>query len=90
MKRSKGKLSKRTRLLGRAGKRPGISKLMSSFSIGDTVSIEAQSKERGMPHPRYRGRTGIVVGMQGKACIVRIRDGRKEKDLIIPPIHLRK
>jgi large subunit ribosomal protein L21e len=89
MRRSKGKLSKRSRLLGR-GKKLGISKLMSSFSVGDEVSIDSQSRESGMPHPRYRGRRGKVVGMQGKACIVRIRDGNMEKDLIIPPIHLRK
>jgi large subunit ribosomal protein L21e len=43
-----------------------------------------------MPHPRYRGRTGIITAMRGKSYIVKIKDGNATKNLIVPPVHLRK
>jgi large subunit ribosomal protein L21e len=43
-----------------------------------------------MPHPRYRGRTGIIVATRGKSYVVRINDMNAVKDLIIPPVHLQR
>ena len=60
------------------------------YKVGDRVSIDSQSKYSGMPHPRYRGRTGIITATRGKAYVVAIMDGNMPKDLIIPPVHLRK
>jgi large subunit ribosomal protein L21e len=42
-----------------------------------------------MPHPRYRGRTGRIAATRGKAYVVLVKDGRMEKELVIPPVHLR-
>ena len=39
---------------------------------------------------RYQGRSGKVVGERGKFKIVQIKDGRKEKNFIVHPIHLKK
>ena len=90
MRRSLGKMSKRSRALGHAGRTLTVAGLVSSFSVGENVSIDPQSKYGGMPHPRYRGRTGPIVEMRGKAYVVRIRDGRALKELIVPPVHLRR
>lgn len=90
MKRSLGKMSKRSRLLGQAARKLTVPALISGYSIGDRVSIDPQSKYEGMPHPRYRGRTGIITAMRGKSYIVEIKDGNATKNLIIPPVHLRK
>ncbi len=89
MRRSLGKMSKRSRALGQAAKKLTVMGLISSFEVGNTVAIDSQSKYSGMPHPRYRGRTGTITQKRGKAYVVRIRDGRAIKDLIIPPVHLR-
>ncbi len=89
MRRSLGKMSKRSRALGAAARKLTIPGLISSFSVGDCVAIDSQSKYSGMPHPRYRGRTGIIVDTRGKAYVVKINDGRMEKELVIPPVHLR-
>ena len=89
MRRSLGKMSKKSRALGAAARRLTIPGLVSSFGVGDCVSIDPQSKYSGMPHPRYRGRTGTIVDTRGKAYVVRIRDGRMEKELTLPPVHLR-
>ena len=90
MRRSLGKMSKRSRSLGAAARKLTIPGLLSSFSVGDCVAIDNQSKYSGMPHPRYRGRTGIIIDTRGKAYVVKIKDGRMVKELTIPPVHLRK
>jgi len=90
MRRSLGKMSKRSRALGAAARKLTIPGLISSFKVGDRVAIDSQSKYSGMPHPRYRGRTGIITDTRGKAYVVKIQDGNMEKGLVIPPVHLRK
>ncbi|MEM3030777.1 MAG: 50S ribosomal protein L21e [Candidatus Micrarchaeia archaeon] len=90
MKRSLGKLSKRSRLLRRraSARRLGTSALLRRFAQGERVAIQARGGHAGMPHPRYRGRTGRVVGMQGSAYIVEIQDGGAAKRLVVPGVHL--
>jgi len=88
MRRSLGKMSKRSRLLGMSKRKLTIPGLISGYSIGDCVAIDSQSKYSGMPHPRYRGRTGIIVAQRGKSYVVEISDMNATKQLIIPPVHL--
>jgi large subunit ribosomal protein L21e len=90
MKRSLGKMSKKTRSLGAAARKLTVPGLISSFRVGERVSIDPQSRYSGMPHPRYRGRTGTITSARGKAYVVQVRDGSMEKDLIVPPVHLRR
>lgn len=89
MRRSLGKMSKRSRSLGQAARKLTIPGLISGFKVGQTVSIDSQSKYSGMPHPRYRGKTGTITQTRGKAYVVEIMDGNMLKNLIIPPVHLR-
>jgi len=89
MRRSLGKMSKRSRALGQAKRKLTIPGLISGYSLGDRVCLDSQSKYSGMPHPRYRGRTGVIVEQRGKAYVVEVQDGNMIKDLIIPPVHLR-
>ena len=81
-------MSKRSRSLGQAKRKLTIPGLISGYSVGDCVAIDSQSKYSGMPHPRYRGRTGIIVAKRGKAYVVEISDMNATKRLIIPPVHL--
>ena len=89
MRRSLGKMSKRSRSLGHAARKLTVPGLISSFKVGQTVCIDPQSKYSGMPHPRYRGKTGIITETRGKAYVVKINDMNAVKNLIIPPVHLR-
>ncbi len=67
-----------------------IRKFMQTFEVGQTVHIDIESaSQKGMPHPRFQGRTGVVVGQRGRAYLVQIRDGGKTKLLIVRPEHLR-
>jgi len=93
MKRSLGKMSKRSRLLRQrvSVSKLGITKLVKTFNIGDEVCIDLKSGHfSGMPHPRYRGKRGVIVGKRGNAYIVKVRDYSAVKELVIPPVHLEK
>ncbi len=69
---------------------PPLSLLMHEYKPGDKVYIVINpSVMKGMPHRRYHGKTGTVVGKRGKCYIVQVRVGGKVKTLIVRPEHLR-
>ncbi|MBM3228970.1 50S ribosomal protein L21e [Candidatus Parvarchaeota archaeon] len=90
VRRSLGKMSKRSRLLGKTPNKLTVNQLFKSFEVGHKVVIDHHVRFSGMPHPRYRGRHGTITGVQGKSYVVSIMDGRSQKNLIIPPVHLKK
>ncbi|RQH03050.1 50S ribosomal protein L21e [Natrarchaeobius oligotrophus] len=60
------------------------------YENGEKVHLKIDpSVHKGRFHPRFDGRTGEVVGKQGKAFKVQIKDGGKEKTLIVTAAHLR-
>ncbi len=88
MKRSKGTLSRATRKLGKR-KPLSISPYFKEFAIGQRTIIEPLTNVKGYPHPRFRGKHGIVIGKRGNAYEVEVIDGRKKKILVVTPIHLK-
>lgn len=69
---------------------PPLSLLMHEYRPGDKVYIIINpSVMSGMPHRRYHGKVGTVVGKRGKSYIVQLRVGSKLKTLFIRPEHLR-
>ena len=70
------------------GKLP-VSKLIQEFKVNDTVSIVNEpSIQKGQPHPRFHGKTGIVVEKRGRSYLVQISDGKTNKKIISRPVHL--
>lgn len=69
---------------------PQLSLLMIDYKPGDRVHIVINpSIHNGMPHRRYHGKTGEVIGKRGRSYVVKITQGNKEKILFIRPEHLR-
>lgn len=69
---------------------PPLSLLMIDYKPGDKVYIKVNPAiHHGMPHRRYHGKTGVIVGKRGKAYIVKVNLGEKKKTLFIRPEHLR-
>lgn len=67
-----------------------LRKFLQEFEIGQRVIIDIEpASQKGMPHPRYQGRSGTVVGKRGRAYLVQIRDGSILKTLISRPEHLK-
>ncbi|MEF8826703.1 MAG: 50S ribosomal protein L21e [Halapricum sp.] len=61
------------------------------FEEGDVVHLAIDpSVAEGRFHPRFNGHTGTVVGQQGKAYKVRIKDDGVEKTPIVKAAHLRR
>lgn len=60
------------------------------FDDGQKVHLKLDpSVPKGQFHPRFNGRTGTVVGRQGRAFKVEIKDGSVTKTLIAAAAHLR-
>lgn len=70
--------------------RRGISRFFKNFSIGDRVIVDIDPSSGNMPHPRFQGYTGEILGKRGRAYLVKIKDKFNEKILILTPNHLRK
>ena len=79
MRRSLGKMSKRSRALGQAARKLTVMGLISSFSVGQHRGDRPPVKIQRHAAPRYRGRTGTITAKRGKAYVVRIRDGRRSR-----------
>ncbi|MCS7118927.1 MAG: 50S ribosomal protein L21e [Archaeoglobaceae archaeon] len=67
-----------------------IRKFLKEFNIGQKVIVDIESaSQKGMPHPRYQGKNGVVIGKRGRAYLVQVKDGSKFKTLISRPEHLK-
>jgi len=83
--RTRGTLTKEVRERGM----PPITKFLQTFATGSRVIVRLEASDtRGMPHPRYQGRTCTVVAKSGRAYRIAFLDGGKRKELIATPIHL--
>ena len=94
VKASKG-LRRRSRNILRKSPRhrgiPPADRIIRKFEEGDSVSIRVEPSIRdGAPHIRFQGRTGRIIGKQGKAYKILIHDGGKEKIILSDAVHLTK
>jgi len=69
---------------------PSLSLLMYDYKPGDYVHIVINpSIVKGMPHRRFHGKTGKVIGVRGRSYIIEVFLGDKRKILFVRPEHLR-
>ena len=68
---------------------PPLSKMTTEYEIGDYVDIDPEPAiHNGLPHRRFIGKTGIIIGKRGRAYLIQIMDKKKEKTLITLPEHI--
>jgi len=68
-----------------------LSKYFQTFNENDIVRLNAEpAYQKGMYFPRFHNKAGIIRGKKGKCYEVMIKDGNKEKMLIVHPVHLKK
>jgi len=91
VKRSSGLQSGRSKTLRRrrSSRKIGTARALRQFKPGDVVHIDLRAGFEGMPHGRYKGRTGTVVRQQGSAYVIDVREGGKVRKIISDPVHLR-
>ncbi len=69
---------------------PPLSMLLHEYRPGDKIHIKVNPAiHHGMPHRRYHGKTGTIIGKRGKAYIVEVYLGDKRKILFVRPEHLK-
>ena len=86
-RKSRSKFRKSIRQKGKIS----LTRYFQTFKINERVILKAEpSIQKAMYHQRFHGRTGLIKGMRGKCYEVLIKDGGKEKTLIVHPVHLKK
>lgn len=84
-----GKRKKLTKDLKEKGL-PSTTRFLTSYEVGQRVAIKIDpSIHKGRPHHRFHGKTGKIIKKQGSAYIVRVRDEKRMKKVIVRPEHLR-
>ena len=67
-----------------------INRVMHPYAEGDSVAIVLDgAQQKGMPHRRFQGKTGISTGPQGRAYVVAVAEGNANKTVVARPEHLR-
>jgi large subunit ribosomal protein L21e len=92
MRKSKGYRAGTRRLLRKEPRERGkfrLSKLLYEYEPGCQVVIKLDpSVQKGMPHRRYHGKVGTVLGKRGRSYVVSVTHGDAIKELIVRPEHL--
>ena len=85
-RKSRFKFKKERRRKGKIS----VSRFMQTFKSGQRVHLSVEpSLHKGVFHPRFIGKTGIVRGLRGKCYEVMVNDKGKDKLLIVHPVHLK-
>ena len=85
-RKTRYKLKKSVRTQGTAP----VSHAIRRFEPGQKVHIDLDpSVHKGMPNPKFHGRTGTVVEQRGNAYIVEVTDGNALKTVIARPQHIK-
>lgn len=86
-KKTRGKLSNSVRERGASPPSGAVQE----FEEGEKVHVTIDpSVPEGRPHPKFQGKTGKVVGEQGRAFEVEVNDGDSTKTLFVRSQHLAK
>jgi len=90
-----GGLRRKTRYKFRKEKRRrgkiSVTKYFQSFNAGDRVNLGVESAvQKGMYHPHFMGKSGIIKGKRGRCYEITINDLGKKKTLVVHPVHLTK
>ena len=67
-----------------------LSRYFQELKTGDSVAIVKEKSIQASFPERMQGRTGVIEEQRGKAYLIKVKDGNKEKRFIIEPIHLKK
>ena len=67
-----------------------VTAVIRKFAIGEKVHVVCEpSTLKGMPHRRFHGKTGTIIGQRGRAWLLEVNDGNSTKMVIARPQHLK-
>jgi large subunit ribosomal protein L21e len=67
-----------------------VTSVIRKFAIGEKVHVVCEpGVHKGMPHRRFHGKTGTIIGQRGRAWLLEVTDGDSTKMVIARPQHLK-
>lgn len=85
--KSRHKMRKNVRQKGKLS----VNKYFQKFEDGEKVVLKAEpAVQRGLYFLRFHGKVGVVSGKQGACYKVAITDFKKDKTLLVHPVHLKR
>lgn len=86
-RKTRHKLKKSKKLKGKLSLR----RYLEEYKPGEKVVLKADPiVQKGLFHPRFMGKTAVVSSKIGSCYEVVIKDFKKEKKLIVHPIHMKR
>ncbi len=86
-RKTRAKFTKNYRQKGKIS----LSKYFQKFAEGDKVMLTVEpAVHKGMYDPRFMGKAATIKRKNGRCYEVNIMDGKKEKCLIVHPVHLKR
>ena len=75
----------------RARGKISLTKFFMLYEVGDKAVLVAEpAVQKNLYHQRFHGHSGTIIGKRGDCYEVQIKDGNKEKTLIVHPVHMKK
>lgn len=69
---------------------PSLSRTLANYEVNSKVNIVIEpSVQKGRPHRRFHGKTGVVLEKRGQAYLIQVSDGKSFKKIIARPEHLK-
>ena len=85
-RKTRQKMTKSPRKKGKFSLR----KYLQEFKVGDEVILKLEpAVQKGMYFPRFHGKQGTIAAKKGNCYEVNVKDFKKEKILIVHPVHLK-
>lgn len=93
VKKSKGTNFRTRRIFSKHPRKrglPSLSRTLAEYEINSRVNVIIEpSVQKGRPHRRFHGKTGIILEKRGQAYVVDVTDGNARKKIIARPEHLK-
>lgn len=92
VKHSKGTLGGRSRNLARHHKPSSlrIRDIIKNYEVGDRVAIVPKGNTANIPHPRYKGKVGVIKEKRGRGYVIEINSMKSKKLIIVNSTHVEK
>lgn len=92
VKKSKGTNFRTRRIFSKHPRKrglPSLSRTLAEYEVDARVNIVIEpSVQKGRPHRRFHGKTGIILEKRGQAYLIEVTDGNARKKVIARPEHL--
>ena len=93
VKKSKGTNFRTRRIFSKHPRKrglPSLSRTLAEYEVDARVNIVVEpSVQKGRPHRRFHGKTGIILEKRGQAYLIEVTDGNARKKVIARPEHLK-